>query len=158
GGTSADFALVHEGKTQINPDWRIEHNIPIRLPAIDLMTIGAGGGSIAWIDAGGSLRVGPGSAGAVPGPAGYARGGNEPTITDAQVVLGRLNPDRFLGGEMEIDPDLAARAIAQGIARPLDMSLAAAASGILRVANANMVNAMRLISIQRGYDPRDFAV
>jgi N-methylhydantoinase A len=131
---------------------------PIRTPVIDLIEIGAGGGSIAWVDPGGVLRVGPQSAGADPGPVCYGKGGTEPTITDANLVLGRLNPGYFLGGEMELDVELARQAIREKCADPLGLSLVEAANGIVEIANAAMVNALRLISVQRGYDPRDFVL
>jgi N-methylhydantoinase A len=157
GGTSTDLSLVDRGQPLIRNEWRVEWNIPIMFPAIDLVAIGAGGGSIAWIDAGGALRNGPQSAGADPGPACYGKGNTRPTNTDAHLVLGRLNPLTFLGGEMSIHPDLARAAVRQ-IADHYGMSLEQAAEGILRVANANMMNATHLISVQRGYDPRDFAL
>src|SRR5262249_23591945 len=124
----------------------------------DLVEIGAGGGSIAWVDSGGGLRVGPRSAGADPGPACYGRGGEEPTITDANLVLGRLNPDYFLGGEIHLDVERAPRAIQTRCAEPLGLDLVAAAHGIVEIANAAMVNALRLVSVQRGHDPRAFAL
>ncbi|MEA2290019.1 MAG: N-methylhydantoinase, partial [Solirubrobacteraceae bacterium] len=157
GGTSADLSLVDHGKPSLASEWRVDWNIPILFPAIDLVAIGAGGGTIAWVDAGGSLRVGPHSAGAVPGPAALDQGNEEPTITDAHLYLGRLNPERYLGGDVTIRPDLAERAIA-GLAEKLGMSEAEAASGIIRIANANMTEATHLISVERGYDPRDFAL
>jgi N-methylhydantoinase A len=157
GGTSADLSLVDHGKPSLASEWRVDWNIPILFPAIDLVAIGAGGGTIAWVDAGGSLRVGPHSAGAVPGPAALDQGNEEPTITDAHLYLGRLNAERYLGGDVTIRPDLAERAIA-GLAEKLGMSEAEAASGIIRIANANMTEATHLISVERGYDPRDFAL
>jgi N-methylhydantoinase A len=157
GGTSADLALVHEGEPTLAPEWRVDWNIPILFPAIDLVAIGAGGGTIAWVDTGGSLRAGPQSAGADPGPACFGKGNTEPTITDAHLFLGRLNPETYLGGDMEIRPDLAEQAI-QGLAGNLGLSAPQTASGILRIANANMTSATHLISVERGYDPRDFAL
>jgi len=157
GGTSADLALAEGGRPSLASEWRVDWNIPILFPAIDLVAIGAGGGTIAWVDAGGSLRVGPHSAGADPGPAALGRGNREPTITDAHIVLGRLNPERYLDGGVELHPELAERAIAQ-LAAKLGMSDAEAASGILRIGNANMTAATHLISVQRGYDPREFAL
>jgi len=124
---------------------------------VDLVEIGAGGGSIAWVDSGGALRVGPRSAGADPGPACYGNG-EEPTITDANLVLGRLNPEYFLGGEIRLDPARAHRAIEERCARPLGLDLVTAAHGIVEIANAAMVNALRLVSVQRGYDPRNFVL
>jgi N-methylhydantoinase A len=157
GGTSADLALAEGGRPSLASEWRVDWNIPILFPAIDLVAIGAGGGTIAWVDAGGSLRVGPHSAGADPGPAALGRGNVEPTITDAHIVLGRLNPERYLDGAVALHPDLAVSAIA-GLAAKLGMSDGEAASGILRIGNANMTAATRLISVQRGYDPREFAL
>ena len=158
GGTSADIALVEGGRPITNVEWRLEFTIPIIVPAVDLKTIGAGGGSIGWVDPAGILRNGPQSAGADPGPACYGQGGDEPTNTDAHVVLGRLSPSAFLGGAMVLDPDLAQRAIEQRIARPMGMSLEDAAAGMLRVADANMTDALRLMTVQRGRDPRDYAL
>ena len=125
---------------------------------IDLVEVGAGGGSIAWIDSGGTLRVGPQSAGADPGPVCYGKGGEEPTVTDANLLLGRLNPAYFLGGEIDLDLDGARQAIEERCARPLGMDPVEAAHGIVEIANAAMVNALRLVSVQRGLDPRDFAL
>lgn len=157
GGTSADLSLVHEGRPSIASEWRVDWNIPILFPAIDLVAIGAGGGTIAWVDAGGSLRVGPQSAGAAPGPACLDKGNEEPTITDAQVYLGRLNPQIYLGGDVDIYPELAEQAIAR-LAEKLGLSDADTANGIIRIANANMTSATHLISVERGYDPREFAL
>ena len=124
---------------------------------IDIRTIGAGGGSIAWIDKGGMLRVGPQSAGASPGPACYGSGGAEPTVTDANLLLGRINPENFLGGAMALDVDAAARAI-ETVARPLGHALEDTAMAIVRIANNNMVGALRSVLIERGLDPRDFTL
>ena len=158
GGTSTDIGLVHNGQPLLNPTgWKVEFRIPIRFPCIDVISIGAGGGSIAWIDPGGTLKNGPQSAGAFPGPACYDQGGMEPTNTDANLILGRLNPETFLGGEMVIKPELARRAVKK-IADAYGMSVEEAAEGVIRIANANMVNGTRLISVERGYDPRDFAM
>ncbi|MFQ5915329.1 MAG: hydantoinase/oxoprolinase family protein [Nitrospinota bacterium] len=157
GGTSADLSLVWRGRPLYRSGFNVEFNIPIRFPCVDITSIGTGGGSIAWIDGGGSLKNGPQSAGAFPGPACYGRGGDQPTNTDAQVVLGVIAPDQFLGGAMTLDPDKAWKAIEKKIARPLGMTVEEAASGILRLADANMINAVKLISVVRGYDPRDFA-
>src|SRR5438045_7689489 len=126
------------------------------LPMIDVVEVGAGGGSIAWIDEIGALKVGPQSAGADPGPICYRGGGTEPTVTDANVVLGRLNPNYFLGGEIGLDVEGARRAIEERCAKPLGLDVVEAANGIVEIANAAMVNALHLISVQRGYDPRDF--
>jgi len=157
GGTSADLALAEAAKPSLASEWRVDWNIPILFPAIDLVAIGAGGGTIAWVDTGGSLRVGPQSAGADPGPAALGRGNTEPTITDAHIVLGRLNPERYLDGGVELHPELAQQAITE-LASKLGMSTAEAASGMLRIGNANMTAATHLISVQRGYDPREFAL
>jgi N-methylhydantoinase A len=157
GGTSADLALVADGKPTLAPEWRVDWNIPILFPAIDLVAIGAGGGTIAWVDTGGSLRAGPQSAGADPGPACFGKGNREPTITDAHLFLGRLNPESYLGGDLEIQPELAEQAI-EALATQLDLSPNETASGILRIANANMTSATHLISVERGHDPRDFAL
>jgi len=158
GGTSTDLALVYQGQPPIESGWKLEWRIPVRFPCIDVHSIGAGGGTIAWIDKGGTLKNGPQSAGACPGPACYGFGGEDPTNTDCHLVLGRLNPETFLGGEMTIKPDLARKAIKKKIADFFGMSVEEAADGILRVANANVAYATRLISVERGYDPRDFAI
>jgi N-methylhydantoinase A len=170
GGTTAKAGLVQNGAPRVTKDYEVGaaaragtgssrgRGYPIRTPVIDLVEIGAGGGSIAWVDSGGALRVGPQSAGADPGPACYGKGGSEPTVTDANLVLGRLNPQYFLGGEVQLDVDLARRAIEERCARPLGMGVVEAAFGIIEIANAAMVNALRLVSVQRGYDPRDFAL
>jgi N-methylhydantoinase A len=157
GGTSADLALAERGRPTLSSEWRVDWNIPILFPAIDLVAIGAGGGTIAWVDAGGSLRVGPQSAGADPGPAALGRGNERPTITDAHIFLGRLNPGRYLDGAVELHPELSERAIVS-LAEKLGLSPAETASGILRIGNANMTAATHLISVQRGYDPREFAL
>jgi N-methylhydantoinase A len=157
GGTSTDLSLVEDGKPSLALEWKVDWNIPILFPAIDLVAIGSGGGTLAWVDAGGSLRVGPHSAGANPGPACFGMCNEEPTITDAHLFLGRLNPERYLGGDFTIYPDLAEQAI-ERLAERLGLSAAETASGILRIANANMSSATHLISVERGYDPRDFAL
>lgn len=154
GGTSSDICLI-DGRPGITTEAEIE-GYPIRLPMIDINTIGAGGGSIAWIDSGGALRVGPRSAGADPGPACYGKGGTEPTVTDAHALLGRLNPAGLLGGGMPLDLDRARAAIGEKIARPLGLDLRRAAEGILTVVNANMIRGIRRVSVERGHDPRDF--
>ena len=170
GGTTAKMGLIQDGTPYVTKDYevgaaaRTRHGAargggyPIRTPVIDLVEIGAGGGSIAWVDSGGALRVGPQSTGADPGPACYGKGGAEPTVTDANLVLGRLNPRYFLGGEVELDLELAQRAIQEKCAGLLRLDLVETAHGIVEIANLAMVNAMRLISVQRGYDPRDFAL
>jgi N-methylhydantoinase A len=153
GGTSTDISLVLEGRPQVTCEASLQ-GTPIRIPVIDINAIGAGGGSIAWIDEGDALRVGPRSAEAVPGPACYGRGGTEPTVTDANLVLGRLGADSRLGGELALDPEAAARAITDKIAGPLGLDVVAAAAGILRVANATMARGVRVVSVERGHDPR----
>jgi N-methylhydantoinase A len=157
GGTSTDISLVYDGEMRVTGEWSVEYGYPISFPSIEILTIGAGGGSLSWIDPAGALRNGPQSAGADPGPACYGRGGTEPTNTDANLVLGRLGAE-LLGGGMALDADAAREAVARGVAEPLGMDVAQAAQAALRVANANMADAVRLISIRRGYDPREFAL
>ena len=157
GGTSTDISLVYRGEPLMTTEADVG-GYPVKLPVLDVNTIGAGGGSIAWLDSGGGLRVGPKSAGADPGPVAYQQGGTEPTVTDANLVLGRLIPDRFLGGEMMLDPDAALAAIRKKIAEPLGLDPISAAAGILRIANANMERALKVSSAERGYDPRDFSL
>ena len=170
GGTTAKVGLIQDGTPKVIKDYEVgaaaragfgSHRglgYPIRTPVIDLVEIGAGGGSIAWVDSGGILRVGPQSAGADPGPACYGRGGNQPTITDANLVLGRLSPDHFLGGKMKLDVEAARQVIAKQCGALLGMDAVETAHGIVEIANAAMVNALRLVSVQRGYDPRDFVL
>ncbi len=159
GGTSADISVIPDGQVRIkNPRDTEVDGYPVLAPMIDLQTIGAGGGSIAYVDSGGAFRVGPRSAGAVPGPACYGRGGTEPTVTDAQVVLGRLDPDQFLGGGLSIDPELARKAIEDNLCAKLDLSVTDAALGIIRVINSNMALAIRANSVARGIDPRDYSL
>lgn len=157
GGTSCDIALIARGQPVIRPDGLLD-GFRIRVPMVDVNSIGAGGGSIAWIDAGGGLRVGPQSAGAEPGPACYGRGGLEATVTDASIVLGYLDPAYFAGGTLRLDPELAARAVEERVARPLGLTLRQAALGIHRVVNAQMAEGIRLVSISRGHDPRGFSL
>jgi N-methylhydantoinase A len=157
GGTSADVALFRDGELLVAPEGRIGR-YPLRLPMIDVETVGAGGGSIARVDASGSLRVGPRSAGADPGPAAYRRGGVEATVTDASLVLGYLNPAGLAGGRLPLDLELAERAIAERVARPLGLGVDEAAAGVHRVVNAVMADALRLVSVRRGHDPRGFAL
>jgi N-methylhydantoinase A len=146
------------GEVRVANEWSVEFGYPIMFPSIEIVTIGAGGGSVAWIDAGGSLRNGPQSMGADPGPAAYQRGGTEATNTDANLVLGRLSPRGLLGGAMPLDRDAAERAVSEKVAQPLGFDTVRAADAIIQVANANMADAVRLISIRRGYDPRDFCL
>ncbi len=156
GGTSADVCLIRGGEAEVTSEGSVGV-WPLRVPMIDIHTIGAGGGSIARVTDDGTLTVGPESAGAAPGPVCYAAGGEEPTVTDAHLVLGRI-PPHLLGGEMRLDVERARRAITERIARPLGLGLESAASGILEIVNNNMVGAIRLVSVERGYDPRDFAL
>jgi N-methylhydantoinase A len=156
GGTTTDVALFLKGKPVMTYEWRVQFNIPVLFPAIDAIYIGAGGGSVAWVDQGNALHVGPMSAGAVPGPACYGAGGVNPTITDAQLVLKRLNPSYFLGGGMNIKENLAENALKEKVASKFGWSIQEASDAIIRLAIANMTNAIRLISVQKGYDPRDF--
>ena len=153
GGTSTDVALL-EGEIRLTNQGKIA-NYPVAVPMADIHTIGAGGGSIAFVDAGGMLQVGPASAGAHPGPACYGRGGTAPTVTDANLVLGRLRSDAFLGGRMQLDTPAAVRAL-QPLADQLQISVTDLALGIIRIANESMIQALRIISIQQGHDPRDF--
>ncbi|WP_336359398.1 hydantoinase/oxoprolinase family protein [Haladaptatus sp. ZSTT2] len=157
GGTSCDVSLVEDGTPLVSTDTNIGE-YPVSVPTIDIHTVGAGGGSIAWIDAGGALRVGPKSAGADPGPICYGRGGTQPTITDANLLLGRIDPSAFLSGELDVELDDVRRIVNDQIADPLDMTVTEAAQGILDVANANMARALRVVSVERGYDPREFGL
>jgi N-methylhydantoinase A len=157
GGTSSDICLIAKGEPEVTTRGKLA-GYPILLPVIDLVTIGAGGGSIARVDTGGALRVGPRSAGSVPGPMCYGQGGNDPTITDANIFTGRLNPDYFLAGARKIFPDLAQQGLRERVASPLKLSAEKAALGILEIAESHMVNAIKLVSVQRGLDPRDFTL
>jgi N-methylhydantoinase A len=157
GGTSTDICLIAGGRYLTTKESEIGGHA-IKVPMIDINTIGAGGGSIAWIDRGGALRVGPQSAGAAPGPACYGQGGREPTVTDANLVLGRLNPEYYVGGEMTLHPELSREIILEKIALPLGLTLDTAAEGILKVVNANMIRGIRRVSVERGYDPRHFSM
>lgn len=159
GGTSADISVIENGELRIkNPRDTEVAGLPVLVPMIDIDAIGAGGGSIAYIDPGGAFRVGPRSAGAVPGPACYGKGGEEPTVTDAQVVLGRMDPEHFLGGDLVIDASLSEMAIARHIAAPMKMSLEQAALGILKIVNNNMALAINANSVAKGVDPRNFSL
>ncbi len=169
GGTTAKAGLIEHGTPRITKEYEVGTaaraergakgaGYPIRTPVIDLVEIGAGGGSIAWVDPGGMLRVGPKSAGADPAPVSYGQGGTEPTITDANLVLHRLDPDHFLGGEMRLDEEAAFRAIKEKCADPLGLDVVEVALGIVEIANTAMANALRRISVQRGHDPRDFVL
>jgi N-methylhydantoinase A len=169
GGTTAKVCVIEDGTPTITKNYEVGGmagprefgtggGYPIRTPVIDLVEIGAGGGSIAWVDEGGALRVGPRSAGAEPGPACYGQGGINPTVTDANVVLGRLNPSYFLGGEIKLDSAAAWRSIEQHCAEPLDLDVVTAAYSIVEIANMAMINALRLSTIKRGHDPREFVL
>jgi N-methylhydantoinase A len=162
GGTTAKVSLIDRGQLKINTDYHLEKTAtwagyPLKIPVVDIVEVGAGGGSIAWIDQGGALHVGPKSAGADPGPACYGLGGTEPTVTDANLLTGRLNPDYFLGGEMALDVRKAEEAVRK-VANPFGLSPVEAALGIIRLANANMRAALERVSIERGHDPRDFTL
>lgn len=157
GGTSCDVGVVLDGMPREVSQLTVLDHYPLEVTALDLHTIGAGGGSIAWIDSGGSLRAGPQSAGAEPGPASYGRGGTEATVTDANLVLGRLSEDTPLAGSLRLDRGAARRAV-QRIAKALDMSLEDAALGIITIANFNMIGALQIVLTRRGHDPRDFTL
>jgi N-methylhydantoinase A len=169
GGTSAKAGMILDGKLQFSQEYEVGGELhhggrqrgngyPIRTPMIDVVECGAGAGSVAWIDKGGHLKVGPHSAGAEPGPACYGKGGADPTVTDAHLVLGRITADKFLGGEMALYPKLSEKAIKRKISHPLNLTLEEAASGILDIANASMLRILRLLSVMRGHDPRDFTL
>jgi N-methylhydantoinase A len=157
GGTSFDVALIAGGRSVLSPQTSIDFGLVIRQPMIEIATIGAGGGSIAWVDAGGLLNIGPESAGSDPGPVAYGRGNDRPTVTDANVVLGRIDADSPIGGQARLDVEAARAAIAARVGRPLGLSVEAAAEAILAVANSRMAGAIRLVSIERGFDPTRFA-
>ncbi|MBP7564544.1 MAG: hydantoinase/oxoprolinase family protein [Burkholderiaceae bacterium] len=157
GGTSTDVCLIRDGQPAMKNE-REMGGFPVRTRTLDIHTIGAGGGSIAWIDAGGMLKVGPQSAGAYPGPAAYGRGGELPTVTDANVVLGRLSPETLLGGRMQMHPAAAEASVRDRVAASISQTTQAAAIGILEIANAHMTGAVRVISVEQGEDPRDYAL
>ena len=162
GGTTAKCSLIEGGHVKVISDYWIERDrfssgYPIQVPVVDVVEIGQGGGSIAWVDDFGRLHVGPQSAGAMPGPAAYGRGGTEATTTDAFLALGRINSDYFCGGEIEADMDAVERSLGV-VAEKLGVDAAAAAEGVVRIANNNMINALKLVSVNRGYDPRDFTL
>lgn len=158
GGTSSDVALVDSGEPRLTSDLELEYGMPIHVPLVDVHSIGAGGGSIARVDEAGMLQVGPRSAGARPGPICYGRGGTEPTITDANLVLGRLDPGRLLAVDNPVTVEHVRECIAQRIGTPLGLDADAAAAAILRIANDRMAGAIRMVSLARGHDPRDFAL
>ncbi|MFP8782578.1 hydantoinase/oxoprolinase family protein [Planococcus plakortidis] len=160
GGTTAKCSLISNGEVKVSTDYYIEKDnlnagYPIKSPVVDIVEIGNGGGSIAWIDEAGSLKVGPHSAGAVPGPVAYGQGGTEPTTTDANLLTGRLSPENF---DYQVDMKRVEQTIDEKVARKFDMTAEEGALGIIRIANANMLNALKLISVRKGYDPRDFTL
>ena len=157
GGTTAKCAIVEHGLVQTTDEYHVDGH-PVRIPVIDIKEVSAGGGTIAWIDAGGALALGPRSAGADPGPVCYARGGDEPTVTDANLVLGRIEAGRFLGGTMPLDLTGAAGAIDEKVGVPLGLTRADAAAGVVRLADVKMALAVRSITTERGLDPRDYAL
>jgi len=162
GGTTAKCSLIEDGEPKTTTEYRIEWRpdyagYPIMVPVVDIVEIGAGGGSIAWVDDGRSVRVGPRSAGAEPGPACYGRGGERPTVTDAKLAAGVLDPDYFLGGRLRLRPELAWDALRR-LGDELDLAPAELANGIIRLVNANMISALKLVSVRRGHDPRDFVL
>jgi N-methylhydantoinase A len=157
GGTSCDVSLIENARPKWSSNFEMDFGMPVKAPMVDIRTIGAGGGSIAWIDPGGLLRVGPQSAGSDPGPVCYARDGTQPTLSDANLVLGRLNPDNFCGGDIPLDVDLASDALGR-LSAELDQTLEDTAQAIIELADHNMVDALAVISIERGLDPRDFTL
>ena len=158
GGTSFDVSLIAGGQSMLSPQTSIDFGMVVRAPMIEITTIGAGGGSIAWVDKGGLLNIGPESAGSNPGPVAYGLGNTRPTVTDANVVLGRIDPDNPIGGKLErLDVEAAAKAIDDHVGTPLGLSTTEAAEAILTVANSRMAGAIRLVSIERGFDPKRFA-
>lgn len=162
GGTTAKTSLIDNGKIRINAEYDLEKTprfagYPLKVPVVDIVEIGAGGGSIVWVDEVGSLKVGPTSAGADPGPACYGKGGEKPTLTDAFVISGIIDPDYFLGGEIRLRRDLSERAFVP-LAQQLGLSVRDVALGSIRIADANMINMIKLVSVRRGYDPRDFTI
>lgn len=160
GGTTAKCSLIDGGEVKVTTDHKIEKSnrtagYPVKVPVVDIVEIGNGGGSIAWIDEGGSLKVGPQSAGALPGPVAYGQGGSQPTTTDANLIIGRLSPDNF---DMNVDMEKVRNSVEEAIAKPFGITVEEAALGIVRIANSNMLNALKLISVRKGYDPRDFSL
>ncbi|HEY4737914.1 MAG TPA: hydantoinase/oxoprolinase family protein, partial [Xanthobacteraceae bacterium] len=158
GGTTNNVSIIYKGKPAITHEWKILWNVPCCLPSVDTVYIGAGGGSIGWVDKGGILNVGPQSMGAVPGPACYGAGGTEPTNTDTQIVLGRIDPDYYLGGEMKVDGALSKKALKEKIGDRYGWNAEEAAANMYMVAMTNLMMAMRLQTVSRGWDPRDFAI
>jgi N-methylhydantoinase A len=158
GGTTNNVSMIYRGEPAITHEWKILWNVPCCLPSVDTVYLGAGGGSIGWVDKGGILNVGPQSMGAVPGPACYGAGGDQPTNTDCQIVLGRINPDYFLGGTMKVYPELSCKALEEKIGKHYGWSAEEAAFSMYKVATSNLMMALRLQTVSRGWDPRDFAM
>jgi N-methylhydantoinase A len=158
GGTSTDVALVRGGVPAVTDELELEYGMPVHVPMVDVHTVGAGGGSIARVDAAGLLRVGPESAGALPGPVCYGRGGTRPTITDANLVLGRLDPEGLLAVDRPVTPAVVAEVLAREVGAPLGLSAEEAAAAVRRIANDRMAGAIRMVSLARGHDPRDYAL
>ena len=156
GGTTFDVSLIREFRPELRNKSQL-HTYAVRSPSIDIDSVGAGGGSIVWIDAGGGVRIGPESAGADPGPACYGRGGQRATVTDCNLVLGYIDPDSFLGGEFKLDAEAAHRVVEERVAKPLGISVLEAAQTVRSVANALMAQAVRIMTVERGYDPREFS-
>src|SRR5262249_24743966 len=154
GGTSCDVCLITDGEPLYSSDFELEFGFPVSVPSVSTRTIGAGGGSVGWVDPGGFLQVGPQSAGASPGPACYGQGGEAATITDANLVLGRLDPAFFLGGRMHLDPTLARQALVR-LGDTLGLDDVKTAFATVRVCNENMANAIRILTVEQGTDPRD---
>ena len=162
GGTTAKCSLIRNGRPVLRPDYKLEwsrinQGYPLQVPVVDIVEIGAGGGSIARVDENGGLKVGPQSAGSDPGPACYDRGGNDPTVTDAIVLTGAIDPHRFAGGRIKLRPELSSAAL-QSIASSFGLSVVGAARAVISLAEANMINALKLVTIQRGHDPRDLTM
>ncbi len=158
GGTSFDVSLIAKGQSMLSPQTSIDFGMVVRSPMIEITTIGAGGGSIAWVDKGGLLNIGPESAGSTPGPVAYGQGNTRPTVTDANVVLGRIDPDNPIGGKLKrLDVEAAKAAILEHVGTPLGLDALQGAEAILRIANSRMAGALRLVSIERGFDPKRFA-
>jgi N-methylhydantoinase A len=158
GGTSTDVALIHGGVPEVSSELALDYGLPIHVPMVDVRSVGAGGGSIASLNAAGVLKVGPESAGSTPGPVCYRRGGAEPTITDANLVLGRLDPAGLTAVEGAVDVEAVRAVIGERLAKPLGFSIEDAAAAVLKLANMHMAGAIRLVSLSRGYDPRDFVL
>jgi len=156
GGTTAKASTIIDGAPFITTEFQFEWDLPIAIPMVEVSEVGTGGGSIAWVDIGGMLKVGPVSAGAIPGPACYGRGGVEPTIVDAQVILHRLDPEAILGGEVKIRKENAVKAIQERICKKLNLEIIEAATGIIKIANTNMAEACRKVTLRKGYDTREF--